>query len=97
MPYLLDLHLFLSKPIRAAPTEEEVLEDMDGVISKIDQAIANGETIYGRFPQTVVDLVSDRVREIIDSSAELTSLQKACTNAFHLYSKTKPVTIKGVY
>ncbi|XP_052192832.1 putative DEAD-box ATP-dependent RNA helicase 29 isoform X2 [Diospyros lotus] len=91
MPYLLDLHLFLSKPIRAAPTEEEVLEDMDGVISKIDQAIANGETVYGRFPQTVVDLVSDRVREIIDSSAELTSLQKACTNAFRLYSKTKPV------
>ncbi|GFY85540.1 putative DEAD-box ATP-dependent RNA helicase 29 [Actinidia rufa] len=78
MPYLLDLHLFLSKPIRAAPTEEEVLQDMDGVMSKIDQAIANGETVYGRFPQTVLDLVSDRVREIIDSSAELTSLQKSC-------------------
>ena len=41
MPYLLDLHLFLSKPIRAAPTEEEVLQDMDGVMSKIDQAIVN--------------------------------------------------------
>ncbi|PSS31748.1 DEAD-box ATP-dependent RNA helicase [Actinidia chinensis var. chinensis] len=91
MPYLLDLHLFLSKPIRAAPTEEEVLQDMDGVMSKIDQAIANGETVYGRFPQTVLDLVSDRVREIIDSSAELTSLQKSCTNAFRLYSKTKPL------
>ncbi|KAI8004633.1 putative DEAD-box ATP-dependent RNA helicase 29 [Camellia lanceoleosa] len=82
MPYLLDLHLFLSKPIRAAPTEEEVLQDMDGVMSKIDQAIANGDTVYGRFPQTVIDLVSDRVREIIDSSAELTSLLKASTNAF---------------
>ncbi|GFS31023.1 putative DEAD-box ATP-dependent RNA helicase 29 [Actinidia rufa] len=82
---------FISKPIRAAPTEEEVLQDMDGVMSKIDQAIANGETVYGRFPQTVLDLVSDRVREIIDSSVELTSLQKACTNAFRLYSKTKPL------
>ncbi|CAL5417524.1 unnamed protein product [Camellia sinensis] len=91
MPYLLDLHLFLSKPIRAAPTEEEVLQDMDGVMSKIDQAIANGDTVYGRFPQTVIDLVSDRVREIIDSSAELTSLLKASTNAFRLYSKTKPL------
>lgn len=94
MAYLLDLHLFLSKPIRAAPSEEEVLLDMDGVMSKIDQAIANGETIYGRFPQTVIDLVSDRVREIIDSSADLNSLQRTCTNAFRLYSKTKPLPSK---
>lgn len=90
MAYLLDLHLFLSKPILPAPTEDEVLKDMDGVMSKIDQAVANGETVYGRFPQTVIDLVSDRVREIIDSSAELYALQKTCTNAFRLYSKTKP-------
>ncbi|CAI9108898.1 OLC1v1008601C2 [Oldenlandia corymbosa var. corymbosa] len=89
MAYLLDLHLFLSKPIRAAPTEEVVLQDMDGVMSKIDQAIANGETVYGRLPQTVIDLLSDRVREIIDSSAELSALLRPCTKAFLLYSKTK--------
>lgn len=91
MPFLLDLHLFLSKPIKPAPTEEEVLRDMDRVLSKIDQAVANGETLYGRFPQTIIDLVSDRVRGIIDSCSELISLQKACTNAFRLYSKTKPI------
>ncbi|GLU16619.1 hypothetical protein SLE2022_330440 [Rubroshorea leprosula] len=91
MAYLLDLHLFLSKPIRAAPTEEEVLQDMEGVMDKIDQAVAKGETVYGRFPQKVIDLVSDRIRDIIDSSAELSSLQKTCINAFRLYSKTKPL------
>ncbi|KAL2467860.1 putative DEAD-box ATP-dependent RNA helicase 29 [Forsythia ovata] len=90
MPFLLDLHLFLSKPIRAAPTEEEVLQDMDGVMSEINQAVANGETIYGRIPQTVIDLHSDRVREIIDSSSDLTAMQIPCSNAFRLYSKTKP-------
>ncbi|GAB2265579.1 Putative DEAD-box ATP-dependent RNA helicase 29 [Dionaea muscipula] len=90
MAYLLDLHLFLSKPIRAAPTEEEVLLDMDGVMSKINQAIANGETVYGRFPQSVLDLVSDRVREILGSSCELATLWKTCINAFRLYMKTKP-------
>ncbi|CAK9133772.1 unnamed protein product [Ilex paraguariensis] len=89
MPCLLDLHLFLSKSIRAAPTEEEVLQDKDGVLSKIDQAIANGETVYGRLPQTVIDLLSDRVQEIIDFSTELDSLLKPCTKAFLLYSKTK--------
>ncbi|TXG66935.1 hypothetical protein EZV62_008210 [Acer yangbiense] len=90
MPYVLDLHLFLSKPIWPAPTEEKVLLDMDGIMSKIDDAVTNGETVYGRFPQTVLDLVSDRIRETIDSSGELIALQKACTNAFRLYSKTKP-------
>ncbi|KAG4210806.1 hypothetical protein ERO13_A02G068600v2 [Gossypium hirsutum] len=91
MPYLLDLHLFLSRPIRAAPTEEEVFQDMDGAMNKIDLAIANGESVYGRFPQNIIDLISDRVRDMIDSSAELNNLQRTCANAFRLYSKTKPL------
>ncbi|KAL5571703.1 hypothetical protein UlMin_021498 [Ulmus minor] len=94
MPYLLDLHLFLSKPIRAAPTEEEVLKDMDGVLSKIDQAVANGVTVYGRFPQTLIDLVSDRLKEVIDSSADLTSLKRTSENSFLMYSKTRPTASK---
>lgn len=89
MPYLLDLHLFLSKPLIPAPTEDEVLWGMERVYSRIDQAIANGETVYGRFPQTVIDLVSDRVREIINGCTELITLQKTCTNAFRVYTKTK--------
>lgn len=94
LPYLLDLHLFLSKPIRPAPTEEEVLRDMDRILSEIDDAVANGETVYGRFPQTVIDRVSDSVREVIDGSVELLTLQKTCANAFRLYSKTKPLPSK---
>ncbi|KAF9599739.1 hypothetical protein IFM89_001685 [Coptis chinensis] len=94
MPYLLDLHLFLSKPVRPAPTEEEVQRDRDGIFSELDDAIANGETIYGRFPQTIIDRVSDSVRGIIDGCTELLTLQKTCTNAFRLYSKTKPLPSK---
>lgn len=89
MPYVLDLHLFLSKPIRSSPTEEEVVQDPNGVIEKIDEALSNGESVFGRFPQTVIDLLADRVREIIDSSVELSALQKPCEKAFRLYSKTK--------
>lgn len=94
MAYLLDLHLFLSKPIKPAPTEEEVLLDMDGMMTRNDRAMVNGDTIYGRFPQKVIDLVCDRVREIIDTSAELELLQRTCKNAFRLYSKTKPLPAK---
>ncbi|KAK9748871.1 hypothetical protein RND81_02G086700 [Saponaria officinalis] len=94
MAYVLDLHLFLSKPIRAAPTEEEVLNDRDSVTAKINQAIANKETVYGRFPQTVLDLVQDKIRQVIDDSADLTALQRASANAFRLYTKHKPVPSK---
>ncbi|KAJ0472279.1 putative RNA helicase [Helianthus annuus] len=89
MAYLLDLHLFLSRPIRPAPTEEEFVRDMKGVMSNIEQAMANGETVYGRFPQTAIDLVADRVREILDSSTELDCLLRPCERAFRLYTKTK--------
>ncbi|KAK4387352.1 putative DEAD-box ATP-dependent RNA helicase 29 [Sesamum angolense] len=84
MPYLLDLHLFLSKPIKPAPTEEEVLRDVDGIMTRIDQAVANGETFYGRFPQRAIDLLSDRVREIIEPSTELTALLRPSAKAFGL-------------
>ncbi|MCL7048901.1 hypothetical protein MKW94_001622 [Papaver nudicaule] len=91
IPYVLDLHLFLSKPIRPAPTEKEVLQNKDTVLSRIEGAIASGETVYGRFPQTVIDLVSDRVRELIDGCTDLDVLQRTCANAFKLYTKTKPL------
>ncbi|KAL6504520.1 putative DEAD-box ATP-dependent RNA helicase 29 [Orobanche gracilis] len=89
MAHLVDLHLFLSKPIKPAPTEEEFLRDKDGVMAKIDQAIASGETIYGRFPQRAIDLLSDRVREIVESSTELNALLRPSSKAFSLYIKTK--------
>ncbi|CAI0625202.1 unnamed protein product [Linum tenue] len=43
MPYLLDLHLFLSKPIRPALPEEELVQDMDKVMREVDQTLANKE------------------------------------------------------
>ncbi|KAF8697446.1 hypothetical protein HU200_036047 [Digitaria exilis] len=94
MPYLLDLHLFLSRPLKPAPTEEELIKDMDGISMKIDQAIANGESVYGRFPQTVLDLVSDGLKEVISGCTELIALEKPCANAFKLYLKTRPMPSK---
>ncbi|KAL8134360.1 hypothetical protein AgCh_009400 [Apium graveolens] len=89
MPHILDLHLFLSKPIRAAPTEEEVSHDVNNLMSKIDQAIASGETVYGRFPQTILDHYSDVVRVLLDSFTEIDALERPCAKAFCLYYKRK--------
>ncbi|EMS55664.1 DEAD-box ATP-dependent RNA helicase 29 [Triticum urartu] len=94
MPFLLDLHLFLSKPLRPAPTEEELLKDMDGMNLKINQSLADGETIYGRFPQTILDLCSDGVKEVISGCTDLIALEKPCANAFRLYLKTRAMPSK---
>ncbi|KAJ8425739.1 hypothetical protein Cgig2_000799 [Carnegiea gigantea] len=95
MAYFLDLHLFLSKPIRAAPTEEEVLKDSKGVVAKINEAISDGVTVYGRFPQTVLDLVQDKIREMIDLSADLSAQLKVCANAYEKYAEVKPLPSKA--
>ncbi|KAM3262213.1 hypothetical protein ACQJBY_052732 [Aegilops geniculata] len=94
MPFLLDLHLFLSKPLRPAPTEDELLKDMDGMNLKINQSLADGETIYGRFPQTILDLCSDGVKEVISGCTDLIALEKPCANAFRLYLKTRAMPSK---
>ncbi|XP_010428771.1 PREDICTED: putative DEAD-box ATP-dependent RNA helicase 29 [Camelina sativa] len=90
MPYLLDLHLFLSKPVRPAPTEDEVLKNMEEVMIKTSKAIDSGVTVYGRFPQKTIDLIFNRIREMVDASGELDSLERTSAKAFRLYSKTKP-------
>ncbi|KAJ4869879.1 putative DEAD-box ATP-dependent RNA helicase 29 [Raphanus sativus] len=94
MPYLLDLHLFLSKPIRPAPTEDEVLKNVEEVMSRTSEAIESGVTVYGRFPQKTIDLIFNRIQEMVDSSAELDSLERTSTKAFRLYTSTKPAPSK---
>ncbi|KAH9557438.1 hypothetical protein CY35_07G084300 [Sphagnum magellanicum] len=52
--------------------------------------VHRGETVYGRFPQSVLDYGMDRLREVVSNNTELTALHKAAANAFRLYAKTRP-------
>ena len=61
---------------------------------KINQSLADGETIYGRFPQTILDLCSDGVKEVISGCTDLIALEKPCANAFRLYLKTRAMPSK---
>ncbi|KAJ7518014.1 hypothetical protein O6H91_21G050900 [Diphasiastrum complanatum] len=90
VPYMLDLHLFLSKPVFPAPTEDEVAENGERILETLENAISRGETVYGRFPQSIIDIVMDRLRESVHASTELMALEKSCSNAFRLYAKTRP-------
>ncbi|GLJ50415.1 hypothetical protein SUGI_1074440 [Cryptomeria japonica] len=74
MPYLLDLHLFLSKPVRPVLMEDEVASDREKYLSRINEVVEKGESIYGHFPQSVLDLVSEKIQELFDESNELRDL-----------------------
>jgi ATP-dependent RNA helicase DDX54/DBP10 len=89
MPFVLDLHLFLSRPCKPAPLEEEIAADREKVLEEMEKAMARG-TVYGRFPQVVLDSIVERLIEVVNNGNELLALQKASRNAFRLYSKTRP-------
>ena len=90
LPYLLDLHLFLSKLVQPAPTEEEIASNGDALLKKLNESEERGDTVYGRFPQLILDNTGEKLKGLVDQNSELASLEKASINAFRLYSKTRP-------
>lgn len=74
LPYLLDLHLFLSKPIAAADGSD--CEDSSAV--------------FGHFPLHELALLSDVVQRRIHDAEDVQTLLKSAENGFKLYMKTRP-------
>lgn len=74
LPYLLDLHLFLSKSI--SPADGNPCEDTS--------------SSFGHFPTTRLSLLSDTVQTRINTSDELQGFVKSAENGFKLYLKTRP-------
>ena len=48
------------------------------------------EDVYGAYPQALLDVEVERLREWIAESADLTNLVKTSTRAYALYLKTRP-------
>lgn len=81
VPYLLDLHLFLSRPIEPAP------------VAGIAQAAASldaSSSIFGSFPQAALDDNIEHLRFLVESNADLQGAAHAADNAFKLYKRTRP-------
>ncbi|KAK9865158.1 hypothetical protein WJX84_010261 [Apatococcus fuscideae] len=84
MPYLLDLHLYLSRPLQPAP------------VQPIHQAAAtaasmpNDVSMFGTIPQVALDGIAERIRQQLIEDATLAGLSKSATNAFRLYKRTRP-------
>ncbi|KAK9809034.1 hypothetical protein WJX72_008211 [[Myrmecia] bisecta] len=84
LPFLLDLHLFLSRPLRPAPVQS--LKEAAGSAEHLDPDVS----VFGTIPQAALDDSIEHVRECIACSADLSGLLRSCGNAFALYKKTRP-------
>ncbi len=103
MPYLIDLHLFLSRPLAPAPVRS--LKEAAAAVNELN---SNGDgsggasgsgmnttrlgdsSIFGSFPQSVLDDEVEHLREVLASSPDLSSQFQSAQNAMKLYVKTRP-------
>ncbi|GMH34370.1 hypothetical protein BSKO_02204 [Bryopsis sp. KO-2023] len=78
LPFLLDLHLYLSRKIEPSPTvpSEDILNIDD-------------ESVYGTFAMEEIESLCETVRERIKSDADLSRLQRSVANGFRLYLRSR--------
>ncbi|GFS05707.1 ATP-dependent RNA helicase DDX54-like [Elysia marginata] len=76
MAHLVDLHLFLGRPVKLVPLVGDLQGDEDGCLGEVPQSILDDEE---------ADLI-----QVIQESVDLTSMIKVCRNAFNKYSRSRP-------
>eukprot|EP00884_Botryococcus_braunii_P015329 jgi/Botrbrau1/247/Bobra.0022s0221.1 len=84
MPYLLDLHLFLSRPLGPAP-----VQSLDAAAAQA-ACLPPDSSLYGCFPQVALEEAGERVRAVLEGDSSLQSQVRSVTNAYNLYRKTRP-------
>ncbi|CAM1299691.1 DDX54 (predicted), partial [Pycnogonum litorale] len=73
--YVLDLHLFLGRPLTVSSNHKSSSES-DGVVGCVPQAIIDGE--------------DDLLKHWHQESSDLKSMKSVCNNAYKLYLKSRP-------
>ena len=84
MPYLLDLHLFLARPLWPAPVQS--IAAAAGAAAAADPETS----VYGSFPLVSLESAGEHVRELLAHSSDLQAQLRYATNASKLYRKTRP-------
>eukprot|EP00899_Mesostigma_viride_P007557 jgi/Mesvir1/16802/Mv15167-RA.1 len=80
-PYMVDLHLFLSRPFRVASGGDAV--DVDW------RSNASG-SIIGSMPQSLADHWTEHVRGVMDGKMDMEAMLKVTERAHSHYVKTRP-------
>mmetsp|Transcript_11670 Transcript_11670/g.15133 ORF Transcript_11670/g.15133 Transcript_11670/m.15133 type:complete len:878 (+) Transcript_11670:19-2652(+) len=87
VPYMLDLHLFLGRPLSSSKLTNSNKEDGPVPYSLKEMTPQNMD--YGCFPQPVLDEETERLQKLTYGKPELYSLKKSVDNAHSLYTKTR--------
>ncbi|XP_050465860.1 ATP-dependent RNA helicase DDX54 [Cataglyphis hispanica] len=74
-PYLLDLHLFLGRPLTIMPNTG---------------SIENTDSVVGKMPQSMIEEELGELINWHNSSTDLTNMQKVCNNAYQRYIRSRP-------
>lgn len=90
LAYLVDLNLFLGRPLHSIPKGMGPVEAKEMQENFVKDQIS----CYGSFPQSLIDVLHSRVDVAIQEDADLSSLTRTITNAFKLYLKTRPPASK---
>ncbi|EZA51658.1 hypothetical protein DMN91_003618 [Ooceraea biroi] len=75
-PYLLDLHLFLGRPLTIVPPAGSATGDVESAV--------------GKLPQTMVEEELAELINWHNNSTDLTNMQKVCNNAYQQYIRSRP-------
>ena len=87
MGFLVDLHLFLGRPlVSASMTPPSSRAEAREIAEEADAA---QRSVVGAPPPTSLDLITDRINELFDARTELDGLRRACENAYKLYQRTR--------
>ena len=81
--YLVDLHLFLGRALRLAPTP--------GLAPSVGLPGSESEaSLLGAMPPAALEAASERVRVLMDENDDVRALLRVSANAFKQYCKTRP-------
>jgi len=75
MPYMIDIHLYLCKPVLDTVPEGSKFSESD--------------VYYGRLPQESLDFENDVLKEMMRNNIDLQDHYKSTLNAYKLYHKTR--------
>ena len=87
MGFLVDLHLFLGRPLAPASTTPPASREERA--ASPTPPTSPVRAWWARRRRTSLDLVADRVRDLFEARTELDGLRRACDNAYKLYQRTR--------
>jgi len=85
--FLVDLHLFLGRKV--APASAMPPSSVEEAKRLAQEADESGTSVIGTAPIGALDMITDRLREVVKEKDEFSGLEHAAANAYKLYQKTR--------